>query len=133
MLIKWGSVSSQYWTEGQKDLFDRDENWQERRIEHELNYAQALWTAFQNDYLTAGPNWVNDICGDYDVTIYIHPDCGYGDCEGVCFYHEAEDGDPYEADREGLFLRCVAKATQTTPEYVKSALRENGFDFRRNY
>jgi hypothetical protein len=27
----------------------------------------------------------------------------------------------------------VAKATNSTPEYVEAALRENGFDFERDY
>jgi hypothetical protein len=129
MLLKWGSVSSQYWLEGQKDLFELDEGWQERQLDRELNYAQALYVAFQADYLTAGPNWVNNTCGEYDVTIYIHADCEYGDCQGVSFFHKGES----EEDRLDLFIRCVAAATGSTLEYVQTALREDGFDFSRDY
>jgi hypothetical protein len=113
-------------------LFELDEGWQERQLDRELNYAQALYVAFQADYLTAGPNWVNNTCGEYDVTIYIHEDCGYGDCQGVSFSHE---GDPWESneDRIDLFARCVAAATGSTLEYVQTALREDGFDFSRDY
>jgi hypothetical protein len=131
MLLKWGSVSSQYWTEGQRDLFDLNQGWQERQLDQEVNYAQALFIAFQADYLTAGPNWVNNTCGEYDVTIFIHEDCGYG-CQGVSFFHE---GDPWESneDRIDLFIRCVARATDSTIEYVNAALREHDFDFAKNY
>lgn len=132
MLLKFGSASSQYWTEDQEYLFDLNQGWQERQLDQELNYAQALYVAFQTDYRTAGPNWVNNTSGYEDVTIYIHDDCGYGDCQGVCFFHE---GDPWESneDRIDLFVRCVARATDSTPEYVETALRQNGFDFARDY